>query len=429
MIILVGTALLALPAASRDGKSCGLLIALFTATSTTCVTGLALVDTWTQFSGFGQGVILMLIEVGGIGFMSVASMLVFFIRKKASFSQQLLMAQSIGTDDIGDVLRVQKRILYGAFLIQSCGAIILTIRFCQEYRFFTALKLGVFHAVSAFCNAGFDILGFKEPGTSICCYGTDAVICLTLSALIILGGLGFLVWDEVLRVSQPQKWSVYTNLVLLTTGLLIIGGMILLSVIEWQNPKTLGEMSLFEKLIAAFFQSVTTRTAGFAGISQGDLTEAGKGISIFLMLIGGSSGSTAGGLKTVTFIVLLLFLWSRVCGKEDACAFYRTISHKDILNALTIFGMMIVLSFAGTIFICACESVSFIDSLFEVVSAISTAGLSTGITASLSVPSKLLLIAFMYFGRVGLLTISLGFLRTRHSTDQFKYAETNLLIG
>ena len=427
-IILCGTILLALPFSSRNGQSAGPVTALFTATSATCVTGLVLADTWSQWSNFGQVVILMMIETGGLGFMSAASLAWFSLKRKISIQQQLVMAESIGSN-MNDVVDHQRRLLIRAFTIEAIGAAILTARFMTEFSFPLALKLGIFHSVSAFCNAGFDVLGFIRPGASLIVYQTDPVVCLTLSALVILGGLGFLVWDELLRERHPGKWSVYTKLVMITTGVLLVGGTVLFCLLEWRNPSTLGTMKAPQKLLAAFFQSMTLRTAGFAGVDQGLLTPAGKAVSIFMMLIGGSSGSTAGGLKTVTFVVLLMFLWNRMRGRQTVSVFHRTISNDHVLNAITIFMLMVLLAFAGATVICATSPVGFADSLFETVSAIGTVGLTAGATPRLSLVSKFLIILFMYFGRVGLLTISFGFLKKKASGEKYKFANTDLLIG
>ena len=428
-IILTGTLLLCLPICSRDHRSAGLITSLFTATSATCVTGLVLADTWTQWSPLGQGIILLMIEVGGLGFMSVASLAYFTLRRKISFHKQLVMAESIGANNMSDVVDHQRRLMIRAFTVEGVGALILTLRFLTEYPFLQALKLGVFHSISAFCNAGFDILGFRLAGASLMTYQTDPVICLTLSALIILGGLGFLVWDEVLRGWHPKKWSVYTKLVLITTSILVFGGMVTFCLLEWNNPATLGPLSVPGKLLAAFFQSATLRTAGFAGIDQGALSPAGKAVSIFMMLIGGSSGSTAGGLKTVTFVVLIVFVWNRVRGRQTISVFHRTISDDQVLNAVTLFIHLVILAFFGAILICATSPVSFEDSLFETVSALATVGLTAGATPRLSLIAKLMIIVFMYFGRVGILTLSFGFLKKKPSGEQFKYANTDLLIG
>ena len=427
-IIICGALLLALPVSSRNGQSAGLVTALFTATSATCVTGLVLADTWSQWSNFGQAVILIMIETGGLGFMSAASLAWFSLRRKISIQQQLMMAEAIGSN-MSDVVEHQKRLLVRAFAVEGTGALILTVRFLTEYSFPQALKLGVFHSVSAFCNAGFDVLGFIKPGASLIVYQTDPVICLTLSALVILGGLGFLVWDELLRERNPKKWSVYTKLVMITTGVLLVAGTILFCLLEWRNPSTLGTLRTPQKLLAAFFQSMTLRTAGFAGVDQGLLSPAGKAVSIFMMLIGGSSGSTAGGLKTVTFVVLLMFLWNRMRGRHTVSVFHRTISKDHVLNAITIFMLMVLLAFAGATVICATSPVGFADSLFETVSAIGTVGLTAGATPRLGTVSRFMIMLFMYFGRVGLLTISFGFLKKKPSGEKYRYANTDLLIG
>ncbi len=429
-IIAMGTVLLSLPAASRSGRSAGFLTSLFTATSATCVTGLVMGDTYSLWTPFGQAVILLMIQIGGLGFMSAASLAYFTLRRKIGMRSRLVMAEAIGASSMSEVTVHQKRLLVRAFAIEGIGAGILTARFAFDYPFLIALRLGVFHSVSAFCNAGFDILGFRAPGTSLMLYHTDPIICLTLCALVVLGGLGFLVWDDVLKERRPKKWNVYTRLVLATTGALLLLGFVLTCVLEWNNPRTLGPLSLGEKLLAALFQSVTLRTAGFAGLDQALLTPASKGLAVFLMMIGGSSGSTAGGLKTVTFVVLLLFLWNRVRGRYTVSVFHRTISDDHVLNAITIFVLMVILDFAGGTIICATTSgVSFADGLYEAVSALGTVGLSTGITPSLSPVTKVMIIFYMYFGRVGLLTISFGFLKKKPAGEKYRYANTDLLIG
>ena len=428
-LILLGSLLLKLPAASRNGKSCDFLSALFTATSATCVTGLTPFDTWTQWSGFGQVVLLCLIQIGGLGFMSVASILFFLIRSRVGMMEQMVMAQSLGEEDLHEILGLQKWMLKACLLVEGAGATILTLRFCREFSFGTALKLGVFHSVSAFCNAGFDLFGFKSPGASVSVYGTDPVILLTLSALVILGGFGFIVWSEVTHKRGRKRLSVYSRLVLIATAALLIGGTAAIALCEWNNPATLQPMTFGQKWLAAFFQSVTLRTAGFAGLDQGALTEAGKGVSMFLMLIGGSSGSTAGGMKTVTMLVIILFLWSRLCGKNSVVVFHRTIGLSSVLNALMIFGVMTGLSFFGAVVIAGTSPVALTESLYESVSAIATVGLSCGATPRVSPLGKMLIIVYMYFGRVGVLTLSIGFLKGERSEPRFRYADATVLIG
>ncbi|MEE1036740.1 MAG: potassium transporter TrkG [Oscillospiraceae bacterium] len=428
-IILVGALLLSLPAASRDGISCGFRPALFTATSATCVTGLVLYDTWSQWSGFGQAVIISLIQIGGLGFMSAATLFVFFLRRRIGLKQRLVMAQALSVSDMDGVVRLQKTVLVGSFSIEAIGALILTARFWPEYGFLTALKWGVFHSISAFCNAGFDIFGCITPGASLMEFQSDPVVLLTLGALVVIGGLGFLVWEEIASRRSFRKFSVYTRLVLLTTLSLILIGWILTCILEWNNPGTLGPMSLGDKLLNGLFQSITLRTAGFAAVDQAALTDGGKAASMVLMLIGGSSGSTAGGLKTVTFIVLVLFLATRARGRSTVSIFKRTIPQGQVLDAMTIACIMIILAMFGGIFISATSPIGFTDALYEAVSALATVGLTAGATGTLSIPAQFLIIIYMYFGRVGVLTISLGFLMGDRAEERFRYAETNLLIG
>lgn len=428
-IILLGALLLMTPAAARDGVSCGFRPALFTATSATCVTGLVLYDTWSQWSGFGQCVILALIEIGGLGFMSAATLFVFFLRKKIGLKQRLVMAQALSLNDMEGVVRLQKTVLVGSLSLEGMGALILFCRFLPEYGFRRALKWGVFHAVSAFCNAGFDIFGCITPGASLMEWNSDPVVLLTLGALVVIGGLGFLVWEEIAAKGRWKRFSVYTRLVLLTSAVVLVAGWGLTCLLEWNNPGTLGQMSVADKLLNGLFQSITLRTAGFAAIDQAALTEGGKAVGMVLMLIGGSSGSTAGGLKTVTFMVLLLFIGTRARGKSTVCVFRRTIPESQVMDAMTIAFLMMGLAVFGGIFISATSPVGFTDALYESVSALATVGVTAGATGSLSIPAQILMIVYMYFGRVGILTISLGFLMGDKAQERLRYAQTNLLIG
>ena len=428
-IILLGTGLLMLPVSSRSGEPCQFLPALFTATSATCVTGLTPFDTWTQWSGFGQAVLLCLIEIGGLGFMSAATLVIFLFRRKVGLRQRMVIAQALSLNEMDGVVRLQRMVIFGSLGFEAAGALILTLWFWPQYGFVRALRWGVFHSISAFCNAGFDIFGSMEPGSSLLLFQNDPVVLLTLGALVVLGGLGFLVWQDIAEKRSWKKLSVYSRLVLLATAMLIVSGWALICILEWNNPETLGNLSVGSKLLGGLFQSITLRTAGFDAINQAGLTQGGKAVSMVLMLIGGSSGSTAGGLKTVTFLVVLLFIWARARGRSNVSAFCRTIPQEQALNAMTISLMMVLLSVLGGIFVCATSPVSFTDGLFEAISALATVGLTAGATGLLSVPAKILMIIFMYFGRVGVLTISLGFLMGNQAVERFRYAETSLLIG
>lgn len=428
-IILLGTLLLMLPISARDREVTPFLSALFTATSATCVTGLTMYDTWTHWSGFGQFVLLALIEIGGLGFMSAATLVIFLFRRKVGLKQRLVMAQALSLNDMDGVVDLQKTVLFGSLGMEGIGALILTLYFWPKHGFLQALRWGVFHSVSAFCNAGFDIFGVLNPGSSLLEFQSDPVVLITLGMLVFLGGLGFLVWEEAAEKRSFKKLSVYAKLVLYTSVLLLLTAWLLTCILEWNNPGTMGDMNVWQKLLAGFFQSITLRTAGFDALNQGAMTEGGKAVAIFYMLIGGSSGSTAGGLKTVTFIVMLLFIHARATGRNTVTVFKRTIPNSQVLDAMTIAVILLSLAFVGGVFISATSPVSFTDALYEAVSALATVGLTAGATSLLSLPAKILIIIYMYFGRVGVLTISLGFLMGNKAEERFRYAETSLLIG
>lgn len=429
LIILAGGLLLTLPAAARDGQSHGFLTGLFTATSATCVTGLVLGDTWTLWSGFGQVVILCLIEIGGLGFMSVASTVIFLLKRKLGLRHRMVMAQALSVSDMASVVRLQKWAVLGSIAIQLTGALILTLRFLPDFGLEQAATWGIFHAVSAFCNAGFDIFGKIAPNASVIVFNNDPVVCITIMALIVIGGLGFFVWEELVRVRNFRKFSVYTKMVLIGTAFLIVGGAFFIGWMEWDNPATLGNMEPWQRVLNSFFQSVTARTAGYASVDQAALTDGAKATTVLLMFIGGASGSTAGGAKVVTVMVLFLFFYTKARGRHTVCIFRRTIPDDKVIDALTITGLMLVMGVFGAIFISEACSVSFTDALFETVSALGTVGLTAGVTTKLTVLCQIMIIIFMYFGRVGILTISLGFLLGNQAEDRIQYAQTNLLIG
>ena len=428
-IILLGALILTLPVSSRDGGSPGFLPALFTATSATCVTGLVMFDTWTQWSGLGQIVIICLIEIGGLGFMSAASFVIFLLRKRVGLRQRMVMAQALSVSDMTSVVRLQKIVIFGSLLVQLTGAVVLAAHFWPQYGPGQAVRWGLFHSISAFCNAGFDIFGCLNAGGSVTTFKSDPVVLLTLGSLVAIGGLGFFVWEEVVRVHNWKKFSVYTKLVLLMTGILIISGTVGFCVLEWSNPQTLGELPWYDKILGGLFQSLTVRTAGFDGLGQGGLTDGGKAWTMVLMLIGGSSGSTAGGVKTVTMMVLLLFLWSRIRRKGSVRIFKHSVPDNQVMDAMTVVSIVVGLAVFGGLFISATSPIGFTDGLYESVSALATVGLTTGVTTSLSIPAQILIIIYMYFGRVGVLTLSLGFLMGNQAQERFRYANTNLLIG
>jgi len=429
LIILLGAGLLCLPVSSAEGTSTDFLSALFTATSATCVTGLSVVETGVHWSLFGQAVLLILIQLGGLGFMTVVIGFFSLMGKRIGLRERLVIAQAYSFSELSSVLELLKKAVRWTFFLEGIGALFLSARFAFMMPVGQAVWMGVFHAVSAFCNAGFDVFASLETGGSLTAFATDPVVNIVLMLLINLGGWGFFVWDDL---HQNRKWnrlSVYTKLVILINGILVAGGFLLILLLEWNNPATLGTMSVGEKLLAAMFQSVTSRTAGFYSIPQGDLSGASLAVTDILMFIGGASGSTAGGVKTVTFAIVILSAAASFRGREHVTVFRRQISQRQILDAVSIVCLVFTMSLAGAVFLSSTNGLDFSHCLFETISALATVGLSTGITPTLNLMSKLLLIVFMFFGRVGIMTIGLAFLYSDRARDRFRYAEEKLLIG
>ena len=430
LVIFLGSVLLSLPVSSRNGESCGAMTAVFTATSATCVTGLSLVDSYSQWSAFGQVVLLGLIQIGGLGYMAFVSVFYFLLRRRIGLRERLVLQQAMALDELKGVVRLVRLMLAGTFLVEGTGALILTFRFLTEYPLKKALWLGVFHAVSAFCNAGFDILGFITPGASLAAFRGDVVVNLTLTALIVIGGLGFFVWNDLLMLRQKNhRLSVHTRLVLWTTGILLVGGTLAILALEWNNPATLGGLTVGKKILAAFFQSGTTRTAGFAAVDQGSLTGSGKLVSMLLMLVGGSSGSTAGGIKTVSVALLFLMSYSVLRNRKETVLFGRRIPQQQMASAASIALLVSGLGLMGGMILSATNGLALSDCLYESISAICTVGLSTGITAGLNLGSKILLIVYMFFGRVGIMTISFAFMTKIPPDNAVRRPEARVLIG
>ena len=428
-IILLGGLLLSLPISSRSGQWTSYLSSVFTATSATCVTGLTLFDTYTYWTGFGQAVILILIQVGGLGFMTIASLFFLLANRRIGLRQRVLMAQSLGIDQLSGIVKLVHHVLVRTAIVEGVGALILTIRFSLLVPFDRALWWGVFHSVSAFCNAGFDVVGAVEVGGSLIPFVGDWVVNLTIMALITVGGLGFFVWEDVLSKRSFRKTTVYTKMVLIISATLALGGGAVIALLEWNNPATLGNLPAAEKCLAALFQSVTSRTAGFYSIPQGTLRDATKTITDVLMFIGGSSGSTAGGVKTATMGVLVLAVIAAARGRSRVTVFHRTISAQQVSDAVAVTSMVFGLALSASLVLSATNGLPMIDCLFETISAIATVGLSTGITPLLNEISQILLIILMYFGRVGVMTVSLGFLFSNAAEERYKYADTKVMIG
>lgn len=426
MIILVGACILSLPISSNNREFTPFLTSLFTATSATCVTGLVLVDTYTHWSVFGQGIILLLIQIGGLGFMTSATLFSLILKRKITLKERLVMSNALNITNLSGVVRLTRRVLYGTLFFEGLGGLILTACFYNEFGLLGAIRRGFFISISAFCNAGFDILGHNTPFNSLVDYALNPVVNITICALIIIGGLGFFVWGDIYA---RKRFSLHTKLVLITTTLLLVVGTILFFVFEFHNPQTIGEMNLWQKIMASFFQSTTTRTAGFNTISQADLTSPSLMLTYLFMFIGGSPGSTAGGIKTVTIAILILASIRSATGKTKVTIMRRNISLQIIMNALSIFIIGISCVFVGILAISFIEPFETTAIIYEVFSAFGTAGLSFGITPLLSTPSRIIIMLLMYLGRVGVITLGFGlFLGNKHDS-KICYPDGIISIG
>lgn len=429
-IILLGTVLLNLPAASRSGQSPGLLTCLFTATSSTCVTGLVVVDTATQWSTLGQGIILAMIQMGGLGFVTVMTLFSMLLRRKIGLSERLILVSNFNLNNLSGVVRLVRYTLKWTFIFEGCGALLLMTRFAPLYGWKHGLWYGVFHSVSAFCNAGFDLLGQGAPFQSLATFRRDPVVLFTIMVLIVIGGLGFFVWTDIAARKERGRLTTYTKMVLAMTASLILLGAGVILAVEYHNPDTLGPMSLWEKVLNALFQSVTFRTAGFAVLDQGALRDSTMALGCILMLIGGSSGSTAGGIKTGTVGVLAMGLWADLKGRNSIVIGGRSISRRQQANAMTLTMTALLLFLAGSMFLSLWDGLPFMDASYEVASALATVGLSTGVTPGLSHACRMFIIALMYLGRVGILSISIAFAtRGRVAESKIKYPVMDVMIG
>lgn len=426
LVILAGAGLLCLPFASKE-EPASFLEALFTSTSATCVTGLIVRDTFTSWTGFGQGVILFLIQLGGLGLMTVITLVSYALGKHLGLYDRKVLMQSAGNMSLSGIGVLMRRIIPFAFVIEGAGALLLAFRFVPEFGWGRGIWYSVFHSVSAFCNAGFDLMGIKTPFSSVTDYVSDPLVSLTLAGLVIVGGLGFLVWRDISQNGLKwHKYQLHTKLVLSMTGILLLGGTVLFLLFEW-NASMAG-MSFGEKLLASFFQAVTPRTAGFNTIDLNALSEAGNLLTNVLMLIGGSPGSTAGGMKTTTVAVLVLSTLASARGKTRVNAFRYAIDRDTIRQACSIAVIYLSLTAVSIMALCAMDPVTVKEATLEVCSAIATVGLTLGITPSLSAPGQILLILLMYAGRIGGLTFALlfGERRTEPPVDRPK---GKLLIG
>lgn len=408
LVILSGSFLLCLPLSSSSGEWTGFVDAFFTATSATCVTGLVVFDTFSHWSVFGQLVILLMIQIGGIGLMTIIIMLFIFLKKKISLHERLILMQSAGTVRISGMVKLVMRIIKGTLFCEGIGALFLAIRFIPEMGFVRGLYYAVFHSVSAFCNAGFDLMGRYEQFSSLTSYKNDFIVNITIMLLITVGGIGFLVWDEIVRYNfHFHKYSLHAKIVLTTSVFLIAAGTAGFFIFEYNH--SLSELSVSGKLLSSAFMSVTTRTAGFNTLDTSALSESGSLLSMVLMFIGGSPGSTAGGIKTSTLAVVFFAMISMSKGHNGVTLFKRSLGSDIVKQAAVIIVIYLTGILVATMVICHIEPYPITDILFETISAAATVGLSRGLTPSLSTASHIILAFLMFGGRIGGLSLMLVF--------------------
>lgn len=424
-VILIGAVLLSLPVSSANGIATGFLDSLFTATSAVCVTGLVVVDTGTHFSIFGQIIIMLLIQVGGLGFMTMATLFALIMGKRINLRERIIMQEALNQLTIEGVVRLAKAVLTITFLIEGVAALILGIRLSMDYGAARGFYYGLFHSVSAFNNAGFDLFGEFRSLTQ---YTSDVTVNLVLSALFILGGIGFIVIVDVYRKRNWRKFSLHTKVVLSTTSILLLIGAIGVFLIEYNNVNTLGRLSLAGKILASWFQSATPRTAGFNTVDIAGMRSATQFLIIILMFIGASSGSTGGGIKTSTLGALSSAVWAMVRGKEDVQLFERRLPKEIIFRALTIVSTASALVIVMTMLLTITERADFLTVFFEVTSAFGTVGLSMGLTTKLTVFGKLAIAFTMFAGRVGPLTLAFA-LAQKQQKAMYRLPEEKIMVG
>lgn len=423
LLILVGALLLNLPISSKNGESIGFINALFTSASSVCVTGLTVVNTLDHWTNFGHLVIILLIQMGGLGFMTMATIVALFLGKKISLKDRLVIKEQLNQDTMTGLVKLTKYVIYATFSIEFLGAVLLSTRLIPIYGLGRGIWYSIFHAISAFCNAGFDLFG-----DSLVPYVGDLLINLTISGLIILGGLGFSVYLDINDKRCFRKLNLHSKLVIIISISLLLIGSISIFLIEYGNPETLKYLSLKDKVLASFFQSTISRTAGFYSVPLAKLEESTVFIMIILMFIGGSPGSTGGGIKTTTFGVLFLATRSVVKGSEDVVVFRKRISTEIIHRALAIASISMAIILIVSLILTLTEEANFIDILYESTSAFATVGVSRDLSPNLSGLGKLIIALTMYTGRVGPLTMALAF-ASRRRPSNYKYSEGNIMVG
>lgn len=426
ILILIGSIVLSLPISSVTGEYTNYLDSLFTSTSAVCVTGLVTLNTGAHWSVFGQVVIITLIQIGGLGFMSITAFVAMLLGKKITLKDRLYIQESMNAFEIQGIAKMVKYVVKFTFSVELIGAVLLSFKFIPEYGLRKGIGFSLFHSISAFCNAGFDIIG---DGNSMVSQSNSVLLLMVLSLLIIVGGLGFSVIIELWNYKKVKRLSVHSKIVLSITGGLIVVGAIFIFLLEYKNPETMANMTFVEKITNSVFTSVSPRTAGFNSVPLDKLTNASVLMTIFLMFIGGSPGSTAGGIKTTTFGMVALTLVNVIKGRQDTEVFRRRFSKETIYKSFALFMIGTSIVIIVTMILSITEyGMDFLSVLFEATSAFGTAGLTLGITSSLSVIGKIVIIIGMYIGRVGPLTVALA-LTHRQKKQGYKYPEGKILIG
>ena len=433
IVILVGSLLLSLPISSASGNAIPYLDALFTATTATCVTGLVTLPTVTTWSMFGHVIILVLIQVGGLGVITIMSALMILLQKRMGINNRLLLQDAFNLNSLSGIVRFVKRVLLGSLLVEGIGALLYMIVFVPEYGL-RGVWISIFTSISAFCNAGIDIIAEN----SLCNYATNPLINAVTSLLIILGGIGYIVWWDMMGLGKRtaakkhrrfQSLSLHSKIAIVTTLILILGGGILIFLFEYDNPLTIGNLSVFDKIQVSLFQSVTTRTAGFATVPQQDLTNASSILCLLLMFIGGSPVGTAGGIKTVTVAVLVVSAIATVQNKQNVSMFNRNISKQMVNKAVAVTLMSFSIMLTSTILLSAVSNADTLDILFETVSATGTVGLTRDMTPYLNTAGKMIIIGTMYLGRVGPISLALALNSRKKHPNIIKNPTEEISVG
>ncbi len=433
LAILVGSFLLALPISTKSGVGVSYIDALFTATTSTCVTGLVTLPTVSTWSVFGQIVILVLIQIGGLGIITIISGITLAVHRKMKLKDSRLISDAFNINSLEGLSKFVKKVIIGTFVVEGVGALLYMTVFVPQFGA-KGIWISIFNSVSAFCNAGIDILAEN----SLCDYATNPLINIVTSLLIILGGLGYIVWWDILRVIKDfklqkfkcfKRLTLHSKIVLCSTFILLLGGAALIFAFEYFNPKTIADMSLFDKIQVSFFQSVTTRTAGFASIPQENLTNGSAMLSLFLMFIGGSPVGTAGGIKTVTIAVLCVTAYAVITNRNEVNIFNRSLSKQITRKAVAVSMMSLGIMFISTLLLSAVMDAPALDIVYETVSATATVGLTRNLTPFLNVWGKIIIICTMYLGRIGPISLAIAFSYKKESENNIKNPTEDVSVG